>query len=87
VNDAALVAGRRRWCSLTGLCLAAVIVWFAAANLPVPTPAIADDLGASLKIAAVFSLLALVAGLVLVPRGILHKDRQSDAAGSGASDS
>lgn len=39
--------------------------------------ALAHGIGGSLKVAAVFSLLALVAVLVLVPRGILHKNRQA----------
>lgn len=41
------------------------------------TEAMAGGIGSSLKIAAVFSLLALVAVLLLVPKGILHTDRQA----------
>ena len=40
-------AGARRWWSLVALCLAAAIVWFAAANMPVATTAISDDIGGS----------------------------------------
>ena len=40
-SDVALLANPKRLWSLTGLCLAAAIVWFAAANLPVATPVIA----------------------------------------------
>jgi len=39
--------------------------------------ALAHGIGGSLKVAAVFSVAALVAALVLAPRGILHKDRQA----------
>jgi EmrB/QacA subfamily drug resistance transporter len=48
---ATLAAGLdpRRWWSLAGLCLAAAIVWFAAANLPVATTAIADQIGGSVS--------------------------------------
>ena len=37
--------------------------------------ALAHGIGGSLKIAAIFSVLAFVAVLLLVPKGILHADR------------
>jgi hypothetical protein len=41
--------------------------------------ALSHGIGGSLKIAAVFSVLAFIAVLLLVPKGILHPDRQGGA--------
>ena len=38
--------------------------------------ALSAGIGGSLKIAAVFSVLAVIAVLLLVPKGILHADRK-----------
>ena len=38
--------------------------------------ALSAGIGGSLKIAAIFSVLAVIAVLLLVPRGILHADRK-----------
>jgi hypothetical protein len=38
--------------------------------------ALSAGIGGSLKIAAAFSVAALVAVLLLVPKGILHADRK-----------
>lgn len=69
-SDAALLANPRRWWSLTGLCLAAAIVWFAAANLPVATPAIADDLGGSITTMQwANTIFTLVCGALVIAAG------------------
>ena len=38
--------------------------------------ALSHGIGGSLKIAAAFSVVAVIAVLLLVPKGILHPDRQ-----------
>lgn len=60
----------KRWWSLTGLCLAAAVVWFAAANLPVASTAIADDLGGSVTaLQWANTIFALVTGALVIAAG------------------
>ncbi len=69
---AATAADPRRWWSLTGLCLAAAIVWFAAANLPVAVPAISNDLGGSLTtLQWANTIFTLVTGALVIATGRL----------------
>ncbi len=63
-------ADPRRWWSLAGLCLAAAIVWFAAASLPVATPAIAADLGGSVStLQWANTAFALTCGALVIAAG------------------
>jgi EmrB/QacA subfamily drug resistance transporter len=65
-------ADPRRWWSLFGLCLAAAIVWFAAANLPVAVPAISSDLGGSMTtLQWANTIFTLVTGALVIATGRL----------------
>ena len=63
---------RERWWSLVALCLSAAIVWFAAANIPVATAAISDDLGGSVTaLQWVNTIFTLVCGALVIAAGRL----------------
>jgi len=65
-------AGAKRWWSLVALCLSAAIVWFAAANIPVATTAISDDLGGSVTaLQWVNTIFTLVCGALVIAAGRL----------------
>ena len=60
----------RRWWSLVGLCLAAAIVWFAAADLPIATTAISNDLGGSVTaLQWANTIFTLVTGALVIAAG------------------
>lgn len=68
----ATVTGKKRWWSLVALCLSAAIVWFAAANIPVATAAISDDLGGSVTaLQWVNTIFTLVCGALVIAAGRL----------------
>ena len=65
-------AGAKRWWSLVALCLSAAIVWFAAANIPVATAAISDDLGGSVTaLQWVNTIFTLTCGALVIAAGRL----------------
>ena len=69
-SGAAAPPSAKRWWSLTGLCLAAAIVWFAAANLPIASTAIADDLGGSVtQLQWANTIFTLVTGALVIAAG------------------
>jgi len=60
----------RRWWSLVGLCMAAAIVCFALAGLPVATPAIAADLGGSVTaLQWANTIFTLMCGALVIAAG------------------
>ena len=60
----------KRWLSLVALCLAAAIVWFAAANIPVATSAISADIGGSVTaLQWVNTIFTLVCGALVIAAG------------------
>lgn len=62
----------RRWWSLIALCMAAAIVWFAAANIPVATSAISEDIGGSVTtLQWVNTVFTLVCGALVIAAGRL----------------
>ena len=64
--------GAKRWWSLVALCLSAAIVWFAAADIPVATTAISDDLGGSVTaLQWVNTIFTLVSGALVIAAGRL----------------
>ena len=61
-----------RWWSLAGLCLASAIVWYAAACLPVATPAIADDIGGTVTaLQWANTIFTLATGALVIAAGRL----------------
>ncbi len=71
-KPAATVKGGERWWSLVALCLSAAIVWFAAANIPVATTAISDDLGGSVTaLQWVNTIFTLTCGALVIAAGRL----------------
>jgi len=69
---AGALEGGKRWWSLVALCLAAAIVWFAAANIPVATAAISEDLGGSVTaLQWVNTIFTLVCGALVIAAGRL----------------
>jgi EmrB/QacA subfamily drug resistance transporter len=68
----ATVAGKKRWWSLVALCLSAAIVWFAAANIPVATTAISDDIGGSVTaLQWANTIFTLTCGALVIAAGRL----------------
>jgi EmrB/QacA subfamily drug resistance transporter len=66
------VRSGKRWLSLVALCLAAAIVWFAAANIPVATSAISGDIGGSVTaLQWVNTIFTLVCGALVIAAGRL----------------
>ncbi len=64
--------GAHRWGSLVALCLAAAIVWFAAANLPVATPTISADIGGSVTMLQwANTVFTLACGALVIAAGRL----------------
>ena len=62
----------KRWWSLVALCLAAAIVWFAAANIPVATSAISQDIGGSVTtLQWVNTAFTLTCGALVIAAGRL----------------
>ncbi len=62
----------KRWLSLVALCLAAAIVWFAAANIPVATSAISADIGGSVTtLQWVNTAFTLTCGALVIAAGRL----------------
>jgi EmrB/QacA subfamily drug resistance transporter len=71
-TPAAAVAGAKRWWSLVALCLSAAIVWFAAANIPVATTAISDDIGGSVTaLQWANTIFTLTCGALVIAAGRL----------------
>ncbi len=68
----ASVVGKKRWWSLVALCLSAAIVWFAAANIPVATTAISDDIGGSVTaLQWANTIFTLTCGALVIAAGRL----------------
>ena len=71
-TPAAAVVGAKRWWSLVALCLSAAIVWFAAANIPVATTAISDDIGGSVTaLQWANTIFTLTCGALVIAAGRL----------------
>jgi MFS family permease len=71
-KPSATLEGGRRWWSLVALCLSAAIVWFAAANIPVASAAISEDLGGSVTaLQWVNTIFTLVCGALVIAAGRL----------------
>ena len=68
----AKLVGNQRWWSLVALCLSAAIVWFAAANIPVATTAISDDIGGSVTaLQWANTIFTLTCGALVIAAGRL----------------